>query len=263
MLKTYIANIYKFILKNKIIFFILITLIPIAIITTVLLKSQPTPPHPKLIETIIPPSSISKDSSIILTKNTSLFSLQSSNSYFYKTKSTGIAAAREFMTQNPTYNSQPLIPKNFKENAPLLKTVKDSVNPSSVFYTFGQNINKIPVFNAGLKIHLKNGNEIYSVQANLINNFQIEEQKLSEQTAQNIATLQAQKDAPQNTPLILESTQKYILNKKILGENDETNYLTLAVIIKNAENSPSWFNKQYFIDLNNGTIVYQINLTPS
>jgi len=154
----------------------------------------------------------------------------------------------------------------------LVQSVSDSEDPfikkykfpsSSEHYLFNQMIQGIPVYYATLAVHVRNKNEIYAVQGNLVLNQTVNSQHISDEQAKEIALIAAQKENPKEQ-LKVVSAQRYIFNKRITSWDlaDDTNYLTLAVrIIREInKNSVSYnTNRMYFVDLTSGLTIYADN----
>jgi Zn-dependent metalloprotease len=219
-----------------------------------------TAPHPEL------KTSSAKDSSVITTNNTSYFALQAYDGSLYKTKDTGIDGVKEFIESAPRFAGTEFIPEDFIHNSTLEKQAYDRDDPfllsngaqlTNEHYFFNQRLAGYPVFDAQLIVHLRNNNEIYSVHGNLVRNTAFDKPTITDPEAKDKALQKAKKDA-KDIPLTIDIAQRYIVNKKILGESDdEKNYLTLAVTIKNTNTASDDFAKQYFIDLATGTIVHE------
>jgi len=218
---------------------------------------------------VIEKKSLSKDSSIIKSENTTISSLQPLDGYIYKTKSMGLDAAKEFIKDSPRVGGEKIVPDNFDKNSILTKSIDDSsdqflkstnVNINNQHFFFNQTIQGIPVFNGTLGIHLRNGNEIYSVDGRLVFNQQLGEERISENEARDIALQKAKLDARNAEHLMIAETNKYVFNKKILNqEEDETNYVVLAVHIENKDQNTQLFNRDFFVDLVTGNILYEVN----
>lgn len=212
-------------------------------------------------------SVLAKESTVSITNDTAVYSLQGYNQTLIRTQETGVNAAWEYIRRAPGNGRVSLIPANYPNEATLVKSEKDKEDPffqknniqsTNEHYFFDQTIKGIPVFGAQLIIHLRNGNELYSVDANLVKNQTVPEQKLTEEQAQVIAMQKARTEAPANVQLITNNLKKYIINKKVLGiDKDEKNYLTYSVPVVTAENASSVFGKNYFVDLETGTIVFE------
>ncbi len=235
-------------------------------VVVIVLLFMPFNTSPKLNTT-----SVSKDSNVIQTTNTTTVSMQGYNSYLYKTNNTGKDAALEFIQRDPQYNASSIIPKDFAQNTSITRSEDDNndpflkrnnVNITNQHFFFDQKINNIPVYGATLTIHLRNGNEIYAVQGNLVKNNTIQKQVIPLQKAKERALQSAYAEAPQAESLSIKDSEKYILNKKILGiADDDTNYTTLAVTVKNkTQGKTKLFSTRYFIDLVSGTVVYKQEL---
>ncbi len=233
-------------------------------------KSTTTTSPEKKIPLVLKTASVSKGSTVTISKNTALYSLQGYDAILFKTQASGLDAAWEFINEAPYYGTARLLPENFAKEAVLARNVQDSDDPfmqqnnvqsTSEHYFFEQKIQGTPVFGAKLAIHLRNGNEIYAVEGNVVSNQQVDARKISDDTAQTIALEKAKLDAEPNANVTVKEAQTFILNKKVLYESeDETNYLTLAYTIKaeNPQQATVPLIKQYFVDLSSGTIVYEL-----
>ena len=218
-----------------------------------------------LIKDTINTKDVSKESIVKDAKNTVYFSLYKKTGYLYKTKSEGIDGVKEFLQDQQKANGAKIIPKDFIDNSALARSVNDqndpflkkrNINLSNEHFFFTQKIKGIPIYSSSLVIHLRNKNEIYSIDGNLVKNENVDSEIVSIEKAKQIALDKAQKETQKDAKLKVVSAKKYILNRKILGiSNDEKNYLTLEVKII-SETVPSIFSKSYFVDLKNGEIMY-------
>ena len=205
---------------------------------------------------------LSSYSSVLEDEDRTKFSLNSEDSYLYKTKNKGLEGVKEFLAENPKYKNS-LLPNNFLKNSELTRSEKDTNNPflkknkissSKEHYFFTQKINGIPVYGSSLIVHIKNGNEIYSISGNLIKKDIILSQKISKEEAENKTLVLAKEEA--KTKLIIFKSENLIFNKKIAGlSNDPKNYYSLAVTVK-SDTVPTIFSKIYYIDLNSGSLLY-------
>lgn len=239
---------------------------------------------------IIDTQTVTEDSYVQENTSTANFSLHKDEGYLYKSKNEGGAAVLEFLNNNPQYqpeenllpkntqikgtstiqnNPQKLIPKNFIQNSFLSRFLKDrqdkfltarNFNLNGEHFFYNQKIGNIPVFAGILAVHLRNGNEIYSVDGNLIFNETLKAEKISEEQAKEIALGKARQEETAGIPLKIAKSERFILNLKILGlSDDETNYSTLAVTI-NSDTQPLFFSKEYFVDLDTGKIIFDQDL---
>src|SRR3989344_1833178 len=219
-----------------------------------------------LIKDTINIKDVSKESIVKDAKNTVYFSLYKKTGYLYKTKSEGIDGVKEFLQDRQKANGAKIIPKDFIDNSALARSVNDqndpflkkrNINLSNEHFFFTQKIKGIPIYSSSLVIHLRNKNEIYSIDGNLVKNENVDSEVVLEEKARQSAIDKAYKEIQQGTKLKVIGTKKYILNKKILGINDdEKNYLTLEVKVI-SETIPSIFSKSYFVDLKNGEVIYE------
>jgi Zn-dependent metalloprotease len=233
---------------------------------------------------IINTQSTSEDSYIDQNNATTNISIYSDEGTIYQGTNTGGAAVLEFLNSNPQYqpdqignpnnvkgissdNQTPrqLIPKNFIQNSFLIRFFKDrdnrfltarNSNLNGEHFFYNQKIGNIPVFAGILAVHIRNGNQIYSVNGNLILNETLTAEKITEEQAKEIALKKAREQIPSNIGLKVEKAQRYILNLKILGfSDDETNYTTLAVTV-NSDPNPLYYSRKYFVDLTSGNILF-------
>lgn len=236
---------------------------------------------------IIDTQTVTEDSYVQENNSTANFSLHKDEGYLYKGKSEGGASVLEFLNNDPQYKPEEnllpkntqvkgvstiiqntprkLIPKNFIQNSFLARLFKDredkfltarNFNLNGEHFFYNQKINNIPVFAGILAVHLRNGNEIYSVDGSLIFNETVRAEKITEDQAKDMALKKTKEEVPSNMALIVQKAERYILNLKILGfSDDETNYNTLAVTI-NSHPNPLYFSRKYFVDLASGNILF-------
>lgn len=189
------------------------------------------------------------------------FSLNSDEGYLYKTKNSGLEGVKEFLSGSSKYKKS-LLPNNFINNSELERTEKDINDPylkknkiasTKEHYFFTQKISGIPVYGSSLIVHLKNGNEIYSISGNLLKKGIEDKQKISNEDAEKTALEIAKKQSKTMSFNIL-SSEKVVFNKKLVGlSEDPKNYLTLAVTINS---DPIFFSKIYYIDLKTGSLLH-------
>lgn len=193
----------------------------------------------------------------------------------YNTQTRDYAAAEEFIARNPkainvgkqstsaVKENEPILPKVFLNNKKLIATTDDSSNAilknsatKRQHFYYEQTIKDIPVYAGTLAVHVKNADEIYDVSGTLLSDTTTSPVKLNDLQAQNKALAAARKDLAGNATFAINKTQKYIINKKLLGvSNDDTNYNTLAIDIR-ADRSARPFAVRYFISLTTGDVVY-------
>lgn len=225
---------------------------------------------------VAPESFVNKDN------NTTDVSIYKEKGYLYKSKSEGEVAALEFIQKKVKYrpdqipsqenvkgastdsSPQSLIPDNFAENSYRTRAVDDqndkfltdkNIISNAQHFFYQQKINNIPVYGAILSVHLKNKNEVYAVDANLVVKQDLANEAITKDKAEDMALEKAAKDT-KITPLKVESVKKYILNKKILGLSDDiANKVTYVVVIY-ADTDPITFKTQYFVDLSSGQVIF-------
>lgn len=211
---------------------------------------------------------LSDYSKTILRKATNYFIIQKDKGYIYKSSKTGIDVVKDFINKNPSFKGVKLLPSDFAENSDLIRSKKDSedkflksknINITNEHYIFEQKINEIPIYGSSLAVHLRNKNEIYSVSGNLVKTKITTEQKITEDEARQVALNDALKEVPGTTQFKIIKSQKYILNKKVLGlSNDEVNYLALGIQVDSSDKPPT-FSVLYFIDLETGEILHKLS----
>lgn len=211
--------------------------------------------------------SVSKESTVIQSKNISTVLLNSYGSYLYKTRNTGLEGAKEFIEAAPLYNNSEIIPRGLSKNFELSRSVDDSDDPflrqnnkilNNQHFFFTQTVGGVPLYGGELSIHIRNGNEVYSVDGSFVKSQKIETQTITDDQAKDIAMRKANLESAEYGQLSVIKIQKYIYNKKVLKlEDDDKNYLILDVQIQNdKESGKGFFDKEYFVDLATGEIIY-------
>ncbi|MDO8270111.1 MAG: M4 family metallopeptidase [Candidatus Levybacteria bacterium] len=210
--------------------------------------------------------SVSPYSGINQEEGRTVFSLSSQGKYLYKSKSKkGKEAAIEFIKANPSFNSTPpIFPEKFSDNAFVIREEKDADDTflksnnfilTNEHYFFDQKINGIPVYNAQVVIHLRNGSEIYATSGNVSTAKTQTAEKLSESEAIKIAIEKAREESGARE-LIVKQTNKFYVNEKLLGlSNDVTDKIALKVEVE-SPGVPVLFRTDYIISLTNGEIIY-------
>lgn len=177
----------------------------------------------------------------------------------YISCSIGEAAAIDFLNQdlyfpNDAGETVRLLPLGGSTGFALEKIENDinkphlrGLPPSGERYYFSQPINGIPVLGSSLIIHIKNGNEIYSIDGRVLTNTEVPTAQLSEEEATQIAF----KETDTNTELDIQ--EQFIVNPHLYNTSEASeNYITVAVRAGMGQESA-----EYFIDLVSGSIVYQ------
>lgn len=255
-INEYILKSKNYVLSKRKVFILgLITFIIIVIPLFVLLKKTTTK-KPKI-------SEYSKQN---VSEGHSVFSISSEQDYIYKSRKNGEEAVEDFIKTGGEINGKEMLPKDFYGNSKKVRVVKDNkLNPSyntssssKEHYFYKETVEGIPVYGSSLIVHLKNGNEIYSVSGNITTEKNITSQKVSVEDAFKIAKEKAIFESKNAKDLKFSENTKSIINFKILGlSQDLTNYLTLAV---KADSLSYIFSKRYYVDLSNGKIIYDENL---
>lgn len=158
------------------------------------------------------------------------------------------------------------LPQEIINQLILTEKVKDNQNKSYLargftsnqeHFFYQQQINNLPVYGAHLSLHL-DGDYVFGFDGNIITNSTVPQSVVGLEEAQSIALTKAVTETNHLISLSVFQSQKYILNKKILGiSDDDNNYLVLVVWIKNEEQEKSLFSKKYFVDLLTGGIIYE------
>lgn len=211
--------------------------------------------------------SLSESSVFVENKTSVFYSLYKPKGYLYKSSKESLDGVMEFLIKNPNYlGGKKILPPNFINNTKLIRQSKDKddlflqkrgINLTNEHYFFDQKIKGIPVYAARLSVHLKNKNEIYSIDGNMVKDQTIGIQEITEEQAKQIALNKAKADAALKEKLKIAQTQKYIFNKKVLGfEDDGKNHLTLEVRV-DSDLEFKTFSTSYFVDLESGEIIYE------
>lgn len=212
-------------------------------------------------------NSLSSSSVFIENKTTVFYSLYKPKGYLYKSSKEGLDGVMGFLIKNPSYsNGKKILPSNFINNTKLIRQSKDKddlflqkrgISLTNEHYFFDQRIQGIQVYASRLSVHLKNKNEIYSIDGNLVTDQNIGVQKITEEQAKQIALNTAYKDASEESKLKVAEFKKYIINKKILGyDENNKNYLTLEIRV-DSDSEFKTFSTSYFVNLENGEIIYE------
>lgn len=273
-------------LGKKLIFFLLLIITVSSLFAYFYLRKITLPSRAEKAP-VLDVSDLSENSSYTKEEKTVDFNLHKDKGYLYKSESQGFFAVMEFLNQNPEFKPSEaflrnenvkgvffargqdgrkhLIPKNFAQNSILVRQKSDrldmflrkkNINLSNEHFFFNQKIINIPVYGANLIIHLRAFNEIYSLKGNLVFDETLNKQQITEGKAREVAYKKAEEETLPNLQLKIIDSQRLILNKKILGlEDDETNYLTVATTIGSA-GEPVTFLRKYFVDLTSGEVIF-------
>ncbi|MDO8497041.1 MAG: M4 family metallopeptidase [bacterium] len=232
-------------------------------------RSSASPESVINMEALSPLSSQTKDANI------STFSLYSPLGYVYKTTASGPGAVVEFIQRNPQFTSQTqggavsvsVLPADFLANSYLTRYAKDNEDSflkhanrvlQNEHFFYNQKMNDVPVYGAGIGVHIRNQNEVYATDGNVVLTTEVPSASISDDRAKEISLSRAKEDLKDKTvPLIVAKTEKYILNKKALGiDADGKNYTTIAVTV-NSQTDPLILNAAYFVDLVSGSILHK------
>ena len=208
---------------------------------------------------ITPYSSVTRDT------GRTIFSINTTNKYLYKSSKKGLDAAKEFIQKNPSIgNSGPLFPDGFSQNATTTRQIQDKDDSylkkngiliNNEHYFFDQSINGIPVYKASVVVHIKNDSEVYSTSGNVSSTKDITSQNIKETKAFQIAFDLARSES-KTTQLEIEETSKIYINEQLLGiSNNPKNQIALRIMIK-SKGKPTIFRTEYIIGLNDGKLLY-------
>ncbi len=213
----------------------------------------------------LPNVDLSSYSNVTKEEGRTVFSLSTKKDYIYKSDSKrGLDAAQEFLDLNPSLPEGSLFPKNFSKNTVVTRQISDkndtylkknNIALSNEHYFFNQTINNIPVYGAVVTVHIKNGNEVYATSGNISTNTTRTVQKITDGKAKEIALSEAKKEVISGE-LTVKTTKKYYINERLMGlSNNSVNRFVLEVEVESI-GKPVVFRTQYFVDLENGTILY-------
>ena len=140
---------------------------------------------------ITPYSSITRDT------GRTVYSINTTSTYLYKSNKKGLDAAKEFIQKNPSIgNSGPLFPDGFSKNATLTRQVddkndsflkKNGITINNEHYFFSQSLNGIPIYKSSVAVHIKNESEVYSTSGNVSSTREATPQNIQESKAIQIA----------------------------------------------------------------------------
>lgn len=192
----------------------------IIILSLILLKkiNVPLSLQPK-----IDTKQVTTDSYVDSSDSNVVFNVFSGKNTLYTSSKTGKDPVTDFLKKTD------FLPKGVNKN---LKDGRVKEETGMQHFYYYQTIHSIPVYGSSIAVHIKNGNQIYGADGNIIKDQTVGTEKISVEQAGNIALKQAQAENPgvQITPF---ASEKVILSKKVLGlDSDTKNYLTLAVEIK-------------------------------
>ncbi len=201
-------------------------------------------------------SVLTEYSSIVDDETRSVFNMFAKEGYLYKTKRKGKDAALEVLSGNMPYGEKgSILPPNYLSNAKLSRSSIEENSSTREHYFFTQSIRGIPIFGAQVAVHIKNGNEVYSVQGKVSKKNDTTMEKISEEEARNIALQEASNENAKESKFFVTIDPKTIINQRVLGIGDDsTNYVTVPIVISTED---SEFSKTYFVSLEDGKIVYK------
>ncbi len=213
---------------------------------------------------ITPYSSVTRDT------GRTVFSINTTNKYLYKSNKKGLDAAKEFLEKNPSIgNSGPLFPEGFLQNATTTRQIEDKndsylqkngISINNEHYFFDQSLNGVPIYKASAVVHIKNGNEVYSTSGNVSSAKDVTSQIIQETKAVQIA-FDLAKNESRTSQLEIEETKKIYINEQLLGISDNPkNQIALKVMIR-SKGSPIIFRTEYIISLSDGKLLYSESQT--
>lgn len=174
---------------------------------------------------------------------------------FYQTHDSGQTGVMEFLNEQPQVEGENLLPKNFQKS---IRMFRQNTTGNENHYFYQQTVNGIPVYASQFALHQRDGNEIYSVQGNIVTDTKIWTGVITEDQARLIATAEAKKAT--EVPITVTATQQIIFNGQAIGVSDDPkNYLTYAVYVE-ATNRQDGFGRKYFVSTIDGTILFSEDL---
>ncbi len=188
------------------------------------------------------------------------FNLNSETGYIYKSKEKGSEAIKDFLSKDPKLGSEKkLFPRDFQKNSYITRTSKSvGLNGSREHYFLTQTLNGIPIYATTLAVHIKNGGEIYALSGNLSTNYKQVKQLLTNEQAIQITLDEARKESG-ISDLAARNPTKYYLNPYVADiSSDTNNHLVLSLLV-NSTSDPLSYIYIYFVDLENGKIIYKQN----
>ncbi len=213
---------------------------------------------------ITPYSSITRDT------GRTIFSINTTNTYLYKSNKKGLDAAKEFIQKNPSIgNSGPLFPDGFSKNANPTRQAQDKDDSylkkngiviNNEHYFFTQSLNGIPIYKSSVAVHIKNESEVYSISGNVSSTKEVTSQNIQESKAIQLA-LDIAKGESKTANLEVEGAKKIYINEQLLGISDNPkNQIALRIMIK-SEGKPTIFRTEYVISLSDGKLIYSESQT--
>ena len=218
-------------------------------------------------EVVINTDELTRRSSVTNDSKITQFVLESRRGKnLFQAKNRDISTILTTLDRGIHYQNANLLPSTVVENTRLARNVDDTqdsflkergFNLKSRHLIFQQQLQNIPVLGSSLSMHMAEDNTVYRMSANLATDETVPQAKISDDDAKNIALEEAKKDTTDPDALEVRSSNRTIVNKKLLGLSDDSNnYLTLAVNI-NTKILSGNFPRRYYIDLVSGQIVYQ------
>jgi len=198
---------------------------------------------------------VSEDSYSKLSDNTAQFSLYSKDKEIYVSSQKGERAALEFIEAASQEGENQFLPVD--KASKVAKTREEIEETGLEHYYYEQTINNVPVYGSAIQVHIKDGNTVYAADGKVVRTTKILPGNVFEDQAIQIAYAKATEEAGE-VPLVIESSNKTIINPVILGTSDDSNnYLSLAVRIQ-SEESLIDFDTTYFVELTNGAIIHSV-----
>jgi len=152
---------------------------------------------------------------------------------------------------------QTILPKKISNQLYLVK--KHSQKGKEHFF-YQQKFENYPVYGSFVNLHFNESGGLYGFQGAIVDGGELGEVILNQSQAENKALEKAKKEVG-DIPLRIIQSEKNILNKKILGlEDDNKNYVVQTVLVSALDQNKEPFARKYFVNLANGEIVYEENL---
>lgn len=161
-------------------------------------------------------------------------------------------AARYFLEKHKSYFGL----KNADKELKFIKKRKDSLGMNHLHYN--QNYQDIPIFGAQIIVHLEKDFSVSSANGKTISAISVNTKPdISKDDVVAMAKEEYKKEYGDD-PIEIKEINLYILNKKIVDENekDEESYLTWQVELHGAKSKNS--KLYFFIDAHTGRLIYQI-----
>lgn len=197
------------------------------------------------------------DQSRVVIRDTSTdIGLYSNQDNLYETRDSGETGVMEFLNEQPQVEGWKILPTNYQSS---IRKFRQNQTGNESHYFYQQTVNGIPIYASQLALHQRQGNQIYSLQGNVVTNTQIMTGIITEEEARTIALTMARKDT--GYAIVVSAVNKVIFNGQAIGVSDDpTNYLTFEVSVKSV-NAEDGFGRKYFVSTVDGTVLFSESLT--